>query len=113
MIGGLDHGAPSSIVSFVVAIFVGNFVDNASIDLKKIETFVCYVFASTYQGKAIIQFLKLKSSKLDFDLESKFWNDLFEKELKKYDHRLQAMHYRPSLEPINVNKAISHIFSHL
>ncbi len=118
-IGGLDHGAPSSTISFVattfvVGIYVGNSIDNASIDLKKIKTFVFFAIASTYQRKAIIQVLELKStSELDFDLESNFWNDLFEKDLKKYDDRLQAMHYCPSLETINVNKAIGHIFSHL
>lgn len=129
-IGGFDRGAPSSIIffvassiatsittsfatTFVVGISVGNFVDNASIDLEKVKTFVCFVVDSTNQGKAIIQLLELESSKLDFDLESNFWNDLFEKELKKYDDRLQAMHYRPLLETINVNKAIGHIFNHL
>jgi hypothetical protein len=82
VIGGLNHGAPSSTISFVVATFiianfiatsittaspttfvsatfvvgvsVGNFIDNAFIDLEEIKTSVCFFVASTYQGKAII-----------------------------------------------------------
>jgi hypothetical protein len=91
------------------------FVDGAStttsIDPKEINTPICSIAISTNQRKAIIQVSEPKSGGFDIDLEN-FWNDLFEKELPKYNVNLHAMHSRPPLETINVNKAIGHISTH-
>jgi hypothetical protein len=91
------------------------FVDGAfttiSIDSKEINTPICSIVASTNQGKAIIQVSESKSSGFHIDLEI-CWNDLFEKELPTYNAKLHAMHSRPPLETINVNKTIGHISNH-
>jgi len=106
------------IIFAITYIAVGStttFVDGAStttsIDPKKINTPICSIVASTNQGKAIIQVSEPKSGGFDIELEN-FWNVLFEKELPKYNDKLHAMHSRPPLETINVNKAIGHISNH-
>jgi len=106
------------IIIFTIYIASGSmptFVDGAStstsIDPKEINTPIYPIAASTNQGKAIIQVLKPKSNRFDIDLEN-FWNDLFEKELLKYNDKLHDMHSRPLLETINVKKAIGHISNH-
>jgi hypothetical protein len=91
--------------------FVDGVSTSTSIDPKEINTPICSIAASTNQGKAIIKVLEPKSSGFDIDLEN-FWNDLFEKELLEYNDKLYAVHSRPLLETINVNKAIGHISNH-
>jgi hypothetical protein len=88
--------------------FVDGGFTTTSIDPKEINAPICSIATSTNKGKTITQVSKPKSSEVDIDLEN-FWNDLFEKELPKYNAKLHAMHSRPLLETINVNKAISHI----
>jgi hypothetical protein len=69
------------------------------------------IVASIDKENAFVQVTNIGGFAID--LEDKFWNNMFEKELPRYKDRLDAIFRWPLLHTINVNTTSNHVFNNL